>query len=577
MAKAPGPNLQALDPEGDFEPRADNVDEKVLLEGTVSGDLFSEVHKALKNRRMRLVEGPRGCGKTHMMRYAYLECAGDPGLPFAVYVSFSRYLRLEPFLRTRVEAVSYFQAWTLCRIVLAAYEACERATGFKAGVDAAASLEGIVGVTRRQAAKLVGRLERAAAPKADELEAIENLTVEVVAAGLDRLCALAGRSRTVVLLDDAALTLTPEYLFEFFEVVRTLNTQTTAPKCSVYPGTTEYGPRFHARQQATTVKAWLEVDHDGYLDIMLAIGDRRFGDEAASVPVPVKRYLAYTAFGMPRAYLTLLNDFMRANGGSRQQILNKLVADHRAGVVAEYRTLKLKMPKFASIVDAGSRLFDKCVVDVSAANQELKERRQLEIGFEKEDRSHLMQRMCALLTEVGLLHRLPDVKHGGERVYVRFMPHVGALMAARAFSESSRGQDVEKIVAFLQRKRVEHPVRRTMSKMIEEAMPLRVNLPPCEHCGVARVTDDQKFCHNCGKMLTDASNFTRLMTTPAGEIPTMSDFQRQVLEDLGIATIQDFFSLEDPGGTLRLSRGVGPRYSKRIIEKIQVFVDEFLT
>lgn len=53
-----------------FEERADHINEEVLRNGTVIGDYFDRVHDALVARGLVLVQGPRGCGKTHMMRYS---------------------------------------------------------------------------------------------------------------------------------------------------------------------------------------------------------------------------------------------------------------------------------------------------------------------------------------------------------------------------------------------------------------------------------------------------------------------------------------------------------------------------
>lgn len=45
----------------------------------------------------------------------------------------------------------------------------------------------------------------------------------------------AKRKRAILLLDDAALTLTKEYMIEFFDVFRSLKTISISPKASVYP------------------------------------------------------------------------------------------------------------------------------------------------------------------------------------------------------------------------------------------------------------------------------------------------------------------------------------------------------
>jgi predicted AAA+ superfamily ATPase len=77
--------------ESALQQRADYIPiENLLSETSQQGDLFKKVTQELTNRGLRTIVGPRGCGKTHMMRFAWLKCRDDRSMPFAVYVSFNR-------------------------------------------------------------------------------------------------------------------------------------------------------------------------------------------------------------------------------------------------------------------------------------------------------------------------------------------------------------------------------------------------------------------------------------------------------------------------------------------------------
>ena len=76
----------------EFEVRADHVTEAILRDSTVRGDWFDQIHESLVSTSLVLLIGPRGCGKTHTMRYTWLQCSEQKSLPLAVYVSFNRYL-----------------------------------------------------------------------------------------------------------------------------------------------------------------------------------------------------------------------------------------------------------------------------------------------------------------------------------------------------------------------------------------------------------------------------------------------------------------------------------------------------
>ncbi len=160
-----------------FEERADQVSEEVLRTDTVTGDWFDIIYKALLSRGTVLVVGPRGCGKTHIMRYAWLRCCDTKNLPLAVYVSFNRYLRLEPLLKTRSDALSLFQIWVLSRILLAAddtakrvlqgtpkaTEAADASQGAEAAQVAGPDVFTTFGIDRPQVEALIRRLEKAGA------------------------------------------------------------------------------------------------------------------------------------------------------------------------------------------------------------------------------------------------------------------------------------------------------------------------------------------------------------------------------------------------------------------------------
>src|SRR3954451_24223602 len=101
-----------------LEQRADYIPLDKLRRETAKGDWFDAVHQALTDRGTKLLVGPRGCGKTHVMRYTWDTSILDSKLPLCVYVSFNRYYRLEPLLRARSNAVDLFHVWVLANIVV---------------------------------------------------------------------------------------------------------------------------------------------------------------------------------------------------------------------------------------------------------------------------------------------------------------------------------------------------------------------------------------------------------------------------------------------------------------------------
>ena len=559
-----------------LEQRADYLSIEELSSGTALNDFFEKIHHALTERGTKLIVGPRGCGKTHMMRYTWATCRDNPLLPLGIYVSFNRYYRLEPLLKSRPNAIDLFHAWALARILL------EILTTANALGCPQATAESLILFPQGSLLNLVAKLERSLPLSAEEQILSERLSIEQVKDVIARAASMFGRKRTVLLLDDAALTLTPEYLYEFFDIVRALKTPTISPKASVYPGTTEYGPRFHATQEGEIVPLWLSVEDSGYSAVMGSIAARRV-QNLSDIPPDINEYLKYASFGIPRAYLNMLNEFLRSDFRTSQQGLNRIIQSHVAARLEEFRSLSVKAPKFTSLINRGNEVFRAIVRDLKDFNDAIDSRdeKQLTIGISGIAEYSMVLRMLNLLVEAGLLYEHPQVSHGPDRSYLRFTPHLAALFEARAFSSAERGTSPKSVVETLMRRGSKHPLRRSVSSLFApgELESLKLDLPPCAKCGQSRITDSQKFCHNCGSELLDTSTFTKCMSLPLGEVPSLTGWQKdRIASELPqLKNIGDLLAHQDPGTELRKIYGVGPRRATKIIEVIEGYVEEFLS
>lgn len=559
-----------------FEERADQLSVSELKDETVVEDLFDKVRKELISRGLVLLEGPRGCGKTHMMRYVELVCSEDQAKPFAIYVSFNRYLRLEPLLKTRTDALNLFQSWALGLLIRATMDKVT-----ELAPDAVADFERSLDISRSAIDELVARLEKGLHPTSEEEATAQALRVDSVIALIREAASICGRRRTVLLLDDAALTLSRDLLIEFFDLVRVLKAHDISPKASVYPGTTEYGPRFHADHEGRRVAAWLPVDEASYLPIMRSIARLRF-QGSDKIPEDVDKVLMYAAFGVPRAYLTLLRQWHERSGrsGQAQALVNEIVRDHREARLLEYRSLADKLPTLATLVQTGAELFEESLTQLVQQNRELAAagEKQLLLGVPKSDMEPMAQRMLSLLVEVGLVRQESVVYHGEGREYVRLMPHLGALIAKRAF-EQGRGGGPRRIIETLAYPSTKHPLRRSLQKLIGSKAPSELHLdePPCQRCSTRRLSPNQKFCHNCGTKLLNESTFERCMRLPIENVPGLSEFKRTSLREQGMSTIGDVIASPDPGTVIRRARGMGQTRTTQVLDTVQGYVDEFLS
>lgn len=562
--------------DGDIEERADQLTEEEIMSGTAKSQFFDLVHEALTSRGTKLIEGPRGSGKTHLMRYTWIECKRDQKLPLCLYVSFNKYLRLEPYLGSNSDALGLFHSWVLARILIAVSDLFEDMQDSDKKIGNYTFRE-ICGYEKIELVRFVGSLENR--NPAVYLESEIELSIDKVIHIINRTSQLLKRKRAVILLDDAALTLTPEYMREFFDIVRVLKSATISPKASVYPGTTEYGSRFHVNHEAETVSVWLDVKSKNYKKIMGEIAQNRiaFLDD---IPSEYVELLKYAAFGIPRAFIVMLREFSRGNFSTPQQGINQIIQNHNNWRDSEYRSFAMKIPEFKTLIETGERFLNEAVSNLKKANMDLKDsdERQIVIGIQKFE-NPLAKRMINLLVEAGMLFEHTSVSHGDDRTYQRYTPHFSKLIQEKVFSSGSRGFSATKIVEFISRKDSKHPSRTNIEKILGAGSldQLKLDLPPCTNCNAIRLSDDQKFCHRCGAELVDPSTFERCMAIKLSDIPTMTAWQRTKISQIQARTIGDFLSLQDPGTELRKLNRIGPKIAGKMIGGIDQFVDEFLS
>lgn len=572
-------NLDTDELEITLEQRADFIENEELKNDTATSDFFDKVINTLLKKQTTLIVGPRGCGKTHMMRYAAILCHDEPKNPFAVYVSFNRYYRLEPMLVSKANAITLFHSWVLARIILAALESI-RSFVFDLSDELIAESLGYLDPSDLE--RLIGRLERSLSLTESEQDLVSELTIYKTKQILENFISLSGRTRCILLLDDAALTLTPEYMGEFFDIFRTLKSPIISPKASVYPGTTEYGARFHPTQEGGLHSVWLSVEDASYSETMSAIAFHRI-PKYENIPDEVREYLKFAAFGIPRAFLYMLQEYQMGGFKTPQQGLNRIVQAHVDARLEEFRSIALKSPKLATLVKQGGELFNQIVIALKKFNDAQLEKgmKQLRIGVSDVDDKPHVERMFNLLIEAGLLYEVPEkVSHGQDRSYTRYIPHIAAMFNQRAFSANERGWSPRAIIDKLSYRSGKQPLRRSIASLLskEELASLRFNLPPCGSCGADRVSQTQKFCHNCGSELIDRSTFEKCISLPLHEVPGLTKWQTEKIKNelKKFRTIGDFLSSQDPSAELRKVHRIGQARAEKIIRVVTGFVDDFL-
>lgn len=550
-----------------FLERADELDDSALVERTVDNEFFLGIRRRLISPGAKLLVGPRGTGKTHQMRYVYQECVGNKTKPAAIYSSFTRYVRLEPLLKTSTTALVVFQCWVIAKIALSGYRFLKE-TGVPDSIIVS-EFERNFDLAEIDMERFVSQVEGRGVGISDPHE---TLTVGALHNWFDRMLVVSKRSRLIILLDDAALSMTPEYLVEFFNLFQDLKSTSVSPKAAVYPGTSQYGPRLHIRHDVQPINAWLSIEDKAYDETMDQLL-KAWKSQLAEFPDGVVDLFKYAAFGVPRVLMSLVRSYNEGSWTTTQQGVNTVIEQQVDLMQAEYISLAQKVPQFATVIATGEQFFNKLADQVAEANKSEAVFRQLIVGIPSKEVSTLQSRMLRFLVEVGFLYPMTSVKHGEDRTYLRFIPHVAPLIHRRAFQKSS-GFSARAQVSFIAREQKRQPLRLGFAKLIPNVK-LHLDLAKCSRCGTERVIESQRFCGNCGAELINQSAYKACLALPINVLPiTMR--QKEALAER-FKTIGDIIAAQDPGNDLRTPGLIAHKRAATIVEKAQKYVDEYFS
>ncbi len=568
--------------EREFEERSDNIDVNDLELWDIKNSHFKRIQSKLLGPGIKLFGGPRGTGKTHQMRIAYKKCIDEKNslkYPLAIFSSFGKYYRLEPFLSKAPNAISIFHTWVLCKILAGFYQMIE---------DMSYGLHEFEtsNLSQTNILDFIEKAEKAMPAELISHPLISDLTITKVSSILQSVVFKSKKKRIILLLDDAALKFTPDYLIEFFEIIRSLKSSSIAPKASVYPGTTQYGPSFHIGQDAEMVNCWLNVSDPTYATFMDSLINKRFASYTSDVASEIIELFKLSSFGIPRAFISLLRNYKSSDNKSTQTKFNSALYSQTGYTKTEYLSIQQKMPQYSKIIELGLSFFMRLVDELKNENKKLSDERCIYVGIDESSITgvKLADRMLRFLIEAGLLYEDIPVKHGmtqtGEpRVYKRYIPHFGFLIESRVFNKSSRGFSPAEVLATIRQRDKKHPLRRAIDGVLtnDEIQNLRLNLPACQKCGTPRLTEVQKFCHQCGSELVLKSAFENCMNLSIDILPITEMQKDRIKSVLGFTKIGELLGLQSIGNELMKIPRIGPITSEKIYNKTLNLVDEFLS
>jgi hypothetical protein len=211
------------------------------------------------------------------------------------------------------------------------------------------------------------------------------------------------------------------------------------------------------------------------------------------------------------------------------------------------------------------------------ANKDNPNEKKTHFGILEENVTLRANRMIRFLIEAGFLYELSPLHDGPQRIFHRYIPHYLFLIQSRAFSRT-KGFNPSDTIEFIQKKTDKRPVRKQLKTMlsIKQIEGIKLNLPPCTNCGTERLSEEQKFCHNCGAPLVGHSAFEASLKITIDELP-IPEWQIQSIKDYtNISTIEDIVMSQSPSAELKKAKYIGDKRSFKIYQLVTEILEEFL-
>ncbi|TON80820.1 hypothetical protein CGH50_26715, partial [Vibrio parahaemolyticus] len=117
---------------------------------------------------------------------------------------------------------------------------------------------------------------------------------------------------------------------------------------------------------AESVPCWPSIADDEYVKLFEEIYSKRYSTEMKE---DVKKCFMYASFGVPRAFINLINQFQTSSKATTQSKLNAVIAEQAEIILKEFKTLSTKQPQYKNYVAIGQKLINKIVSDMSIANK----------------------------------------------------------------------------------------------------------------------------------------------------------------------------------------------------------------
>jgi len=546
-----------------FEERAENLTNEQFVEWTYVSSFEETVLRHLSSSAPKLLVGPRGCGKSTLLRLAHDRIL-KAGRDVPILVNYGKSMFLEPAFTARADADAFFQDWLVARIIVAAGESFRDA--------------GVPDELTKLGAKCQEFIDSAESdPKASRLNLPGPSLVSQLLSGWAKE---VGKSRVVLLLDDAAHAFVPEQQRIFFEFLRNLRSSTVTFKAAIYPGVTDFSPNFNIGHDAKAVVAWVGTDTPDYLQFMRQLLDRRlphrggvaFSDDLADL-------FAVASFGIPRTFMSMVESYVEQNPKPARvtQTATQIINIHADQTEKLYAQLATKLPTYQRYVEAGDVVRHAMLAQLKEFNRGRStksgpQEQAVEVAIRQPLDAKLVT-ILSLLEYAGLVRQTSEtVSLGEDGTYAKAAVHSGLLLARSAVSVGQHPTIRERATAAMRQSRQSSFKRVNPEVLLDPltAESCRLQVGSCQNCGAPRQVEGARFCSNCGSELLDESRYSALVRADIEEL-ALTPKKLTALRAQGFHTVDDI--LRDRGMLeLQKANRIGDHWSRRILSLAEEYV-----
>ncbi|SPF77004.1 hypothetical protein ALP8811_02023 [Aliiroseovarius pelagivivens] len=500
----------------------------------------ASILKKLVGGGAKLLIGPRGCGKSTLMRKAYYG-ALDGGVSgvFPIYVNFKLALKLEPFYVNGPNASYWFKKWLVLKVLQSALEAINES-------------DGLVKPSRFPSKKkLTQEINNLEANRSDG-EAGEEYTVSLLIELVEEIISENDLTRSVILIDDAAHSFSEKQQEDFFDFFRAIKTRLLSPKAAIYPGITSNSASFHIGHDAEQIDAWVRPAGTEYEEFMISLATKRLEGTGANFISDNEediRFLAYASFGVPRGFLGMLraiynspDAYLNSDGSLNKAKVLRLSRAGRDMSHAVFDSLTAKLPSYESYVENGSKLYQSILSELKAFNKGKVTSKQ---GIQFAIKTPLgadLDKVFGFLQYAGLIMPAGQVLKGEKGTFKIFDVHIGDLTAENTIV-GKRTKSIPSFLEVIRATRHNAWPRLSTNSLFEAANvntdTFTLSLPLCHSCDTPRDNPEAKFCSNCGAQLKPSSTYEALVQKDISVLPISSAMLKRIKSNSHIRKVRD--------------------------------------